>query len=657
MTRRAYFLPIVAVVLLASCRQARLGDARSQYLRGEYFAASETYRRVYRDIRPDQRAMRGVVAYEMAEACRRLNLVSRAANAYANAIRYNYPDTVLYLRYAQTLHKLGKYRQAQQAYENFLKLDSGNILGVNGLLGVQQAMERKHSTSRYVVKRMEIFNSNRGEFSPAFAKRDAVLYITSSRNEARGDSLSNITGMKYNDIFIAARNDKGEWQRPAIMDSEINTPFDEGTPSVSADDNYLFYTYSPVDYQVASLPRIYYVQRKGGSWSAGKELKMSEGDTLSLFAHPSVSPSGSYLYFVSDMPGGYGGKDIWRARLEGTKVLSTENLGPEINTPGDEMFPYIRDDSTLYFSSDGHPGLGGLDLYEARLVSARKRWVVRHMDSPINSSMDDFGIAFEKGRERGFFSSNRDDARGRDHIFSFEYREPEVFVEGSVMDQERRGIRKVMVSVVGDNGFRHEYTTGEEGTFRFRAERGVNYLLLASNEGFLNGKKRLKTSAEERDTVYFVNFEMIPYNIPVILENIFFDFDKAELRPESREELDRLVEILNDNPAVTIELSAHTDRKGDETYNENLSLRRASSVMRYLIDNGVDPLRLSAAGYGKKVPQTVTAAIADKYGFLKEGDRLDETFIERLTPEQQEIADQLNRRTEFRVTGSSLGIF
>ena len=185
----------------------------------------------------------------------------------------------------------------------------------------------------------------------------------------------------------------------------------------------------------------------------------------------------------------------------------------------------------------------------------------------------------------------------------------------------------------------------------------MNYLLLASNEGFLNGKKRLKTSAEERDTVYFVNFEMIPYIIPVILENIFFDFDKAELRPESREELDRLVEILNDNPAVTIELSAHTDRKGDETYNENLSLRRASSVMRYLIDNGVDPLRLSAAGYGKKVPQTVTAAIADKYGFLKEGDRLDETFIERLTPEQQEIADQLNRRAEFRVTGSSLGIF
>ena len=656
-TRKIYPLCFLGVLLLVSCRSARLSDARAQYLRGEFFLASETYRKVYRDIKPDQRPLRGVVAYEMAEAYRRMNIASRSANAYASAIRYKYPDTLVYLRYAQMLHKEGRYLRAQKAYEDFLALDPVNVLGVNGLQGVKDAMEKKKAPSRYAVKRMDLFNSNRGEFSPVFAKDDAVLYITSSREDARGDSISNITGMKNNDIFVVTRNDKGEWLKPAILESEINTRFDEGTPSVSADGNYLFYTFSPVHLSRATTPGIYCSQRGSGGWNAGQELTLSAGDTLSVFAHPSVSPLGDYLYFVSDMPGGYGGKDIWRAGMDGLTVLFTENLGPEINTPGDEMFPYIKNDTTLYFSSDGHPGMGGLDLYEANLHGSSKRWRVRNMGVPINSSMDDFGITFEKGKRRGFFSSNRNDARGRDHIYSFEYPDAEIFVEGFAVDMEDKFIPNVKVSVVGDNGFRHEYITGQDGAYRFRADRNVNYLFLACAEGFLNRKKILKTPVEEKDTVYFVDFEMIPYNRPVILENIFYDFDKAELRPESKEELDGLTSLLNDNPSVTIELSAHTDRKGGEEYNQNLSLRRAQSVVRYLIGKGVDERRLSAAGFGKTQPKTVSAAIAERYGFLKEGDRLDEAFIEKLTPEEQVVADQINRRTEFRVTGSSFGLF
>lgn len=649
--RKIYPLCLLGVLLLVSCRSAKLGDARAQYLRGEYFKASETYRKVYRDIKPDQRPLRGVVAYEMAETYRRLNFAARAASAYANAIRNRYPDTLVYLRYAQMLHKEGRYLQAQKAYEDFLALDPVNFLGISGLKGVEDAMEKKKEPSRYVVKRMDLFNSNRGEFSPVFAKEDAVLYVTSSRGDARGDSISNITGMKNNDIFIAAKNDKGEWQRPAILESEINTPFDEGTPSVSADGNYLYYTFAPVDYNRATATKIYYSRRGSGNWNAGQELPIAPDDTLSVFAHPSVSPSGDYLYFVSDMPGGYGGKDIWRAGMDGLSVLFTENLGAMINTPGDEMFPYIKNDTTLYFSSDGHPGMGGLDLYEANLHGRSKRWRVRNMGFPINSSMDDFGITFEKGKRRGFFSSNRNDARGRDHIYSFECPDAEIFVEGFAVDTEDNFIPGVKVSVVGDNGFRHEYTTGKGGTYRFRADKGVNYLFMACAEGFLNRREALRTSAGEKDTVYFVDFEMIPYNKPVVLENIFYDFDKAELRPESKEELDGLTGLLNDNPSVTIELSAHTDRKGAEEYNRDLSLRRAQSVVRYLAGKGVDERRLSAAGFGKTQPKTVSAALAEQYGFLKEGDRLDEAFIEKLTPEQQEIADQINRRTEFRVTG------
>lgn len=645
------------VLLLGSCKTATLGDARGQYLRGEYFAASETYRKAYRSVNPVQRPLRGVMAYEMAENYRKLNMPARAAAAYATAVRCHYPDTLMYLRYAQMLHKQGNYLQARRAYEDFLVLCPLNQLAISGLEGIQNALVWKERPTRYTVKRMDLFNSNRGEFSPMFTQNDAMLYITSSRDDARGDSVSNITGMKNNDFFLISKNDKGEWQRPAVIESEINTRFDEGTPSFSADGNYLYYTFSPVEYNRPTAPKIYYSQRGSGNWNAGQELVISAHDTISLFAHPSVSSSGNYLYFVSDMAGGLGGKDIWRAGLDGNRVLFTENLGPEINTPGDEMFPYIKNDSTLYFSSDGHPGMGGLDLYEAALHRDGHRWTVRNMGFPLNSSMDDFGITFEKGRRRGFFSSNRDDARGRDHIYLFEYPDVNVFVEGFAVDKEDKFIPGVKVTVVGDDGSQREYITQHDGAYRFSGRQGVTYLFMASADGFLNVKKTLNTSVEEKDTVYFVDFEMTPYNKPVVLENIFYDFDKADLRPGSKEELDGLVALLNDNPEILIELSAHTDRKGTEEYNQHLSFRRAQSVVAYLIDNGIDRRRLSVAGFGKTQPKTVTASIADKYDFLKEGDWLDETFIEKLTPEQQEIADQINRRTEFKVTGSSFGLF
>ncbi len=650
-------MALLSLLLFVSCKQAKLSDARQQYLRGEYFAASETYRKVYRDIKQDQRAMRGVVSYEMAEAFRRLNSTQRAITSYANAIRYEYPDTLMYLHYAQMLHKDGKFSQAQSAYEKFLELDSANYLGMMGLQGAKFAQNQKENPTRHIVRRMDLFNSNRGEFSPMLAQEDAVLYFTSSREDARGDSISPITGMKNNDIFMSSKNEKGEWQRPEAITSEINTKFDEGTPSVSPDGNYVYYTFSPVSNSKPTSTKIYYSLRGTGSLSAGQELVIVARDTISLFAHPSVSSSGDYLYFVSDMPGGYGGKDIWRAGISGNVVTFYENLGPEINTPADEMFPYSRNDSVLYFSSTGHPGMGGLDLFEATRSRDGERWIVENMGSPVNSSTDDFGITFEKERERGFFSSNRGDARGRDHIYSFEYPDVNVYVEGFAVDKEDQFIPAATVTVIGDDGSQHTYTTKQDGTYRFRANRGMNYLFMANADGFLNMKKSLYTSPEEKDTLYYVDFEMSPYTKPVILENIFYDFDRATLRPESKEELDGLIALLNDNPEVVIELSAHTDRKGSEEYNQNLSLRRAQSVVDYLIAHGIDERRLSAAGYGKSQPKTVTKSMAEQFDFLTEGDILSEEFIGNLTPEEQETTDQINRRTEFKVTETNFGLY
>lgn len=652
--RFTYFL--LGCLFLISCNQVRLSDARRQYLSGEYYTASETYRRLYAQTPRDERALRGVIAYEMAENYRNLNMAARAATAYANAIRYQYPDTLMYLRYAQMLHKSGQYPLAVKAYTSYIETDSANVSAKKGLTGALEAVRWMKQPPQYEVKRMDVFNSNRSEFSPVLAQNDEILYLTSCRDEAEGDSVSGITGLKNNDIFVAQRNIKGGWQPPRALQSTINTEFDEGVVSLTADGNRMFYTFSPQDDEKPTTTHLYVSEKNGANWRIGEPVEIFRNDTVSVFAHPAVSPSGNYLYFVSDMPGGYGGKDIWRAELAGNVLSGIRNLGPGINTAGDEMFPSILNDSTFFFSSDGHPGMGGLDIFQADIRGKSGRWQVENMKYPINSSGDDFGITFEKNGKKGFFSSNRDDARGRDHIFSFVYRDVNVLVEGFAVDKEDQFIQGAKIAVIGDDGTQYEFITGKDGTYRFPAEKGVNYVFMTGAEGFLNSKKQLHTSSLEKDTTYYVDFEMTPYNKPVILENIFYDFDKATLRPESKQGLDELITILDENPNVSIELSAHTDRKGSDEYNRQLSLRRAQSVVHYLISRGIDENRLTAAGYGKERPKTVTRNMAAQFDFLRDGDVLSEEFIRKLTPAQQEIADQINRRTEFRVTDRAFGL-
>lgn len=655
--RFTYFLLFVILYTLNACNQARLSDARQKYVRGEYHAATEIYRKVYRKTKKEQRAKRGIVAYEMAACYQRLNMPVRAATAYSNAIRYNYPDTTMLLDYAQVLQQSGKYSKAEKMYRDYVALGGVNYLSMTGLQGIELTKLWKENPTRYEVRPMKLFNSRRAEFSPVLTPEADIVYFNSSRKDAEGETESIITGMKNNDFFFSKKNEKNEWQRPEPVESGLNTEMDEGAGSITADGSRLYYTFCPEDNNHPTTAKIYVSSRSGAAWGKGELLEIAN-DTVSIFAHPAIAPSGKYLYFVSDMPGGFGGKDIWRAELGmDKKVIFIDNMGDDINTPGDELFPYIRNDSTFYFSSNGHAGMGGLDLFEVTKKRDGEGWQVNNMQYPMNSEGDDFGITFEKEKERGFFSSNRGDARGRDHIFSFEYPDVNVIVEGFTVNKDDEFISGAMVTVIGKDGSQQRLTTKQDGTYRFRAERGTNYVFLASAEGYLNMKQTLSTSPIEKDTLYYVDFEMSSYTRPEILENIFYDFDKATLRPESKEELDGLIKLLNDNPHVSIELSAHADRKGSDKYNQNLSLRRAQSVVHYLIANGIDEKRLTAAGYGETRPKTVTAAIAKQHVFLPEGTELTEEFVLTLTPEQQEIADQINRRTEFEVTDQNWGLY
>lgn len=641
---------LLLTAVAAGCRTPKLSEADAQFQRGEYYDASVTYKKVYNKLRKkEERPQRGEVAFKMGRCYRLLNMSARASAAFQNALRYEYPDSTTHFMLAQALHADGKYAAALRSYDKYLEFCPDDSLAINCAEGCRTAQEIRARGSRYVVKQAKLFNSRRADFCPMYLGADCdQIYYTSTTEKATGDKKSEITGMKNADVFFSKKNEKGEWERPEPVEGELNTEFDEGIVAFSPDAQTMYLTKARRELNAPTSVEIYTSTRSDAKWSAPVKFEIT-ADTLSTFGHPAVSPDGEYLYFVSDMPGGYGGKDIWRISLKERKG-SLVNLGPDINTEGNDDFPYVRSDGSLYFSSDGHPGMGGLDIFRATAVGdpADLRWEVENMGFPINSAGDDFGITFGKG-EDGFFSSNRGDARGYDHIYSFEYDPVRITIEGLVMDKDEEPVKNAIIRIVGNDGSNQKEVARDDGSFSFALQRGVKYVMLAGAKGYLNQKQEFASDSTMEDANYWVEFILPSISKPSVVENIFYDYDKADLRPESKTALNELIAVLHDNPNVTIEMASHTDRWGSDAYNINLSERRAKSVVDYLVENGISRDRLQPHGYGKSRPKTVTKRIARLYPQFKEGDILTEEFIKTLSEEDQQAADQINRRTEFSV--------
>lgn len=641
---------LLLTAVAAGCRTPKLSEADAQFQRGEYYDASVTYKKVYNKLRKkEERPQRGEVAFKMGRCYRLLNMSARASAAFQNALRYEYPDSTTHFMLAQALHADGKYAAALRSYDKYLEFCPDDSLAINCAEGCRTAQEIRARGSRYVVKQAKLFNSRRADFCPMYLGADCdQIYYTSTTEKATGDKKSEITGMKNADVFFSKKNEKGEWERPEPVEGELNTEFDEGIVAFSPDAQTMYLTKARRELNAPTSVEIYTSTRSDAKWSAPVKFEIT-ADTLSTFGHPAVSPDGEYLYFVSDMPGGYGGKDIWRISLK-ERQGSLVNLGPDINTEGNDDFPYVRSDGSLYFSSDGHPGMGGLDIFRAKAVGdpADLRWKVENMGFPINSAGDDFGITFGKG-EDGFFSSNRGDARGYDHIYSFEYDPVRITIEGLVMDKDEEPVTNAIIRIVGNDGSNQKEVARDDGSFSFALQRGVKYVMLAGAKGYLNQKQEFASDSTMEDANYWVEFILPSISKPSVVENIFYDYDKADLRPESKTALNELIAVLHDNPNVTIEMASHTDRWGSDAYNINLSERRAKSVVDYLVENGISRDRLQPHGYGKSRPKTVTKRIARLYPQFKEGDILTEEFIKTLSEEDQQAADQINRRTEFSV--------
>ena len=557
------------------------------------------------------------------------------------------------------LRLMGDQRSALQAYTACLDSTPNCEAAVLGARAAQSAIDASEEVSPWTIKIASQFNSSRADYCPAYQGTDAAaLYFSTTRRQVLGEDLSGITGMKPSDIYVVRKDEKGKWKMPEAVEGGVNTEFDEGACAFTPDGGRMYLTVCRTDPQYPRHAEIMMSSRSDASWGKPQEVKITK-DTLSSYAHPAVSPDGQWLYFTSDMPGGYGGFDLWRMTLNAKGGNTVENLGPDINTAGNEEFPAFRHNGELYFSSDGRtPNYGGLDLYRAIEDTLHHVWHTEHLPRPMNSQGDDFGITFEGTRSRGYFSSSRSTGgRGWDKLYEFSYPEQLLTVKGWVYEQDGYELPQAQVYMVGNDGTNEKLSVLSDGSFEKPLKAGVEYMFLATCPGYLNMQGSVVAEDIDAERQYVLQFPLPSMNVPVLLRGIFYEFDKATLTDESKASRDRLVKLLVENPNVVIELSSHCDYRGSDAYNQKLSQQRAQNVVDYLVSHGVDSLRLRAKGYGKQRPRIVSKRMAETYPFLTQGDTLTAAKIQALGAKEAEIANALNRRTAFRVLSTTYGLF
>jgi peptidoglycan-associated lipoprotein len=651
MKRFLLFILVITVAAIqdSPAQKKKAERAYASFNAGEYYEAIDLFKDSYSKSRKSDKTVRTELGFMIAESYRLTNDPRNAETWYRMAVRSSVSKPEAQYWLAESLKKNGKYQQAIEEFRKYKQVAPSDSRADQQIRACELALEWQRNPEAYRVEELKDLNSNDSDFSPAYARDDfGVIYFTSSRDDAAGNKTHGATGKSFTDIFESRLDKKSKWSTPVPVGS-LNSDSEEGAPCFSSDYSEVYFTRCEAGKREKKGCVIMYSKRSGDNWSDPVDLGILP-DSL-VAAHPALSADGLTLYFVSDMPEGYGLKDIYAVTrtYESDSWSTPRNLGPDINTGGNELFPYIRKDGNLYFASDGHIGMGGLDIFKA-VSQPDGSWIVTNMKSPVNSFADDFGIVFEDVNERGIFSSTRK-GRGNDDLYTFELPPLRFTVTGLVKDEKTGSpIQGSVVQLIASDGSNLQAETGAGGDFRFNLKQDVDYIFLASKKGYLNGKEKETTKAQEKSRDYMVTLLLTAIDRPIELPNIFYDFGKWDLRPESMVSLDKLVETLNDNSTVTIELMSHTDSRDTEEYNQDLSQKRAQSVVQYLIEKGIEPDRLTARGYGESTPKVVDAEISAQNPFLKQGSSLTEQYINTLaTEEQKEIAHQINRRTEFRV--------
>ncbi|MCQ2342063.1 MAG: OmpA family protein [Paludibacteraceae bacterium] len=679
------FLGLIVLLWLPSCGiKTKIKRADRKYAIGEYYDAAELYRQIYPRIKKTDKKLKGRIAFNQGECYRILNS-SKAVASYQHAIsnKYFQQDSTVFLHLAQSLQYQGKYSQAEKAYNQYLEAHPADYVAQAGLYACRQVGTWKKEPSRHQLKLVKEFNAKRtSNFCPAFigTEAGAVMFTSNRQEKSAGNKkskrVSPVTGNMTFNLYTSRRDMNMKWGEielpEGLYGEETETENDStaqktgsqelGVCSFTGDGKTMYFTFSqPINGQDLGT-KIFSSTRTGGAWGEPQEVRLFLDSTITV-GHPSVNQAGDTLYFASDAPGGLGGKDIWMAELEGDTWINVQNLGPQINTTGDEMFPCIRYDGQLYFSSNGHPGYGGLDIFRAIPTGEKdsndlRLWEVANMAMPFNSNGDDFGITFDGESGNGLLSSNRGQKKGYDQIYSFVLPELVYAVEGKISDPNGDPIVDGTLRLVGNDGTNQKLQVRKDGTYRLTLNKEVKYVMLATSRGYLNSKEALSTEGLKNSRTYTQNFTLAPISKPVKMDNVFYETGKWDLTPESETSLNALVKLLNDNPNITIELSAHTDMVGDSVSNKQLSEKRAQSCVNYLIRAGIDPERLTPVGYGENKPVIADQAIHKQYPYIPIEQVLDEDFIAKLeSPQQRETCNQINRRTEFKVLKTTYKLY
>ncbi|MFN5355882.1 MAG: OmpA family protein [Bacteroidota bacterium] len=624
--------------------------ADKQFNIGQYYTASTLYKKAYTRFKKNE--YKSVAAFKAGECARMMGNHLEAEDWYGKAVAAKYKAPIGVLRYADALKGNGKYDEAIAQYNAYKALNPEDNSVNAAIAATTQAQAWKDKPTRHRVDNMSALNTKYYEF--AVCENPAVknsLVFSSSREEANGKDRDKWYGEKFFDLFQAAMDNNGKWSIPTAIPGPANSEYSDGAACFDASGKVMYYTTCPNSRDKNTQCKIVMTTMTDGKWSDPIDLPFnSESYTC---GHPCLSPDGNSMYFSSDMPGGQGGKDIWVSAWNGSNWGTPTNLGSNVNSSGDELFPTMGKNGKLYLASNGRSGMGGLDMFHASYEGGT--WTeAANMKSPMNSSADDFGLIWNS-ESTGYFTSNRDGGKGMDDVYSFIVPPLKLNVGGRVYDTDtKESLEGAAVELFGSDGTSLSVQTGSDGMYRYELKANVKYKLSASFTGYLTKFHELSTVGLEEDEDFTKDFDfpLKSTSKPITVPEIFYDLDKSTLRAESKKALDGLIQTLNENPTITIKLTAHTDYRAEDAYNQKLSDRRAKSVMDYLIANGVPADRLTSEGKGETQAKSVEND--EEYAPFKTGDVLTKEFIDALASEEdKEKAHQYNRRTEFEVTGTT----
>jgi len=641
-----FLFSLVGNDLYAQKKSRKMVKADKAFSLEQYVKAAELYKKAYQKTKI--RAVKSEIIFKQAECYRMSGNIKRAESYYKRAIKAKYPDVIVYLRYADMLRMQDDLAEAKIQYTKYIQLNPNDVNGEIGLKSCEFAVKWKDLPTRYKVELMPLVNSRNSDYSPAFGNGEYTeMYFTSSRAGGLTDKIDERTGEPFSDVYLTKINKKGKWSAPVVVPEPINTEGNEGSVFLNKRGTVMYLTQCKVEKKKALGCGIYVAKRKGKLWGTPQLLQIKV-DSNTTIGHPALSEDETILIFSSDLSGGYGGKDLWIS-VKGKRNTWSDpvNLGPMVNTPGDEMFPFLHADGTIYFSSNGHVSMGGLDIYKTSQDENGAYTLPVNLKSPVNSSADDFSMIIEKDGERGYLTSNRDGGKGGDDIYQFELPPLQLALKGVVTDSKTGGIMTgIKVRLIGNDGTTKEVETDNTGVYEFTLKPLTSYEVVVNTEGYLNRSVNETTVGVENNKVFIIDFSVDPVKKEVILPRIEYDFNKFDLRPQSIADLDLLAETLKDNLNVVIELKSHTDYIGSDAQNNKLSQQRADACVAYLISQGIDAGQLVARGMGEKEP----FLIENKDGKLKEGDVLTEKYIKKIRfKKNKEKANQYNRRTSFKV--------